>query len=234
MTEKDLPLAVEELLQQDPDGSRQAQHGVVVRVTMQSPDLELTRNTLAQAWPGGYLRFDFAFALPEGYLKRQVLFNAVVYINEVIATRLKFLVNCAAPDTQIILPRRRDVLSAFLSYAGEDRARAAAILQGMQNARPDLHVCSDVETLRNGENWRELLPLEIARRDVFFLCWSHYARDSFWVNWEWNCALKAKGASCIEPIPLESPDRCPPPRDLGGRHFNDHLLYLMNAMQNSI
>ena len=232
MAEKDFPLAAEDLLRQVSSAPRQAQRGVVVRVALQSPDLELTRSTQALAWPGEYLRFDFPLSLPEEFLKRQVLFNAVVYINEVIATRLRFLVPCAAPGPQIIPPRRRDVLSAFLSYAGEDRARAEALLQGMQKARPDLHVFSDVESLRSGEDWREVLPLEIARRDVFFLCWSHYAKESFWVNWEWNCALKAKGASCIEPIPLENPDRCPPPRDLDGKHFNDHLLYLMNAMQN--
>lgn len=232
MIEKDCSLAVEDLLHRNPAGFSQTRRGVAVRVTLHSPDLELTGNTQVRDWPGESLPFTFAFSLPEDYLKRQVQFTAAVYINEVIATRLTFLVSCAAQDTQIIAPRRRDVLSAFLSYAGEDRARAEAVLQGMQKARPDLHVFSDVESLRSGANWRETLPLEIARRDAFFLCWSHYAKDSFWVNWEWHCALKVKGVDCIEPIPLESPDRCPPPRDLSGKHFNDHLLQMMDAMQN--
>lgn len=232
MMEKDLSLAAEELLRQDPAGPPPSRRGVVVRVALQSPDLALSGSTQTLAWPGEYLRFDFPLSLPEDFLRRQVLFSASVYINEVIATRLKFLVSCAAPDPQVILPRRRDVLSAFLSYAGEDRARAEAVLQGMQRARPDLHIFSDVEALRSSANWRQALPLEISRRDVFFLCWSHYAKESFWVNWEWNCALKDKGVACIEPIPLESPDRCPPPRDLDGRHFNDHLLQMMDAMQN--
>lgn len=231
MTEKGFSRSVEELLQASPSGPLQAQ-GAAVRVSLQSPDLAVTSLSQLWTWQGEYQRFDFSFSLPEDSVKRQVLFQAVVYINEVIATRLKFLVNCAAPGLQLITPRRRDVLSAFLSYAGEDRARMTAVLKEMHKARPDLHVFSDVDSLRSGENWREVLPLEIARRDVFFLCWSRHAKDSFWVNWEWHCALKVKGVACIVPILLDNPDSCPPPKDLDNRHFNDHLLHIMDAMQN--
>lgn len=239
MYEKDFRQVVEELLRENPGLLKedrhsvlQVQQGAAVRVELYSPDLELTDNILTQTWLGEYLRFDFSLSLPQDYPKRQVLFTARVYINDLIATRLTFLIDCATPHFQVVTPRRRDVLSAFMSYASEDRARAAAILLGMQKARPDLHVFFDVESLRSGENWQQTLPLEISRRDIFFLCWSHNARESLWVNREWNCALKVKGLACIEPIPLESPDLCPPPQELDGKQFNDRLLYIMNAERN--
>ena len=58
------------------------------------------------------------------------------------------------------------------------------------------------------------------------MCWSHNARESQWVDREWRYALTQKGIDGIEPIPLEPPDRCPPPQELNGKHFNDKLLYL--------
>lgn len=239
MYEKEFHQAVEELMQQNPgllkenrSGVLQVQQGAAVRIELDSPDLKLTDNTQTQTWLGEYLRFDFALLLPEDYPKRQVLFSAKVFINDLIATRLTFLVDCSTPNIQVIDPLRQDVLSAFMSYAKEDRPQAAAILLGMQKARPDLNVFFDVESLRSGENWQAALPLEIARRDIFFLCWSHYAKESAWVHQEWNCALAVKGLSCIEPIPLESPDRCPPPPELDGKQFNDRLLYIIHADQN--
>ena len=238
MYEKAFHQAVEELLRQNPgllkenrSGILQVQQGAFVRIELHSPDL-VTDNSQTQTWLGEYLRFDFALFLPEDYPKRKALFSAKVFINDLPATRLTFLVDCATPHVQVINPQRRDVLSAFMSYAREDRPRAAAILLGMQKARPDLNVFFDVESLRSGDNWREALPLEISRRDIFFLCWSHYAKESVWVRQEWNCALAVKGLACIEPIPLESPDRCPPPPELDGKQFNDRLLYIINAKQN--
>lgn len=236
MYEKELHQAVEELLRQNPgllkenrSGILQVQQGAAVRIELDSPDLRLTDNAQTQTWQGEYLRFDFALLLPEDYSKRQALFSAKVFINDLIATRLTFLVDCATPHIQVINPLRKDVLSAFMSYAKEDRPQAAAILLGMQKARPDLNVFFDVESMRSGENWQEALPLEISRRDIFFLCWSHYAKESAWVHREWSCALTIKGLSCIEPIPLESPDRCPPPPELDGKQFNDRLLYIIHA-----
>ena len=65
--------------------------------------------------------------------------------------------------------------------------QSAAIIQGMKKARPDLDVFFDVDSLRNGDDWERDLHEEIERRDVLFLCWSHFARESKWVmNAEWR------------------------------------------------
>lgn len=65
-------------------------------------------------------------------------------------------------------------------------------------------------------------------RDILFLCWSHFARQSKWVNAEWRYAFEKKGIDSIEPVPIESPAVCPP-EELRKKHFNDKLLYIINA-----
>ena len=167
--------------------------------------------------------------LPEEYSKRQVLFTATVYINDVIATRLKFIAKCFSWHQQKINVLQEDVLSAFVSYASQDRHRVAMIIQGMKKARPDMDIFFDVESLRSGESWEDSLLSEIQKRDVLFLCWSQYASASKWVEAEWRYAYTHKGVESIEPIPLESPSNCPPPKELSKKHFNDRLLYVINA-----
>lgn len=136
---------------------------------------------------------------------------------------------CSSLFEQKIQISRTDVFSAFISYASQDRNRVAAIIQGMKKARPDLDVFFDVDSLRSGDDWELALREEIERRDVLFLCWSHFARESKWVNEEWRYAFEKKGIDGIEPVPIESPDVCPPPEELRKKHFNDKLLYIINA-----
>ena len=76
---------------------------------------------------------------------------------------------------------------------------------------------------RHFEGWAE-----IERRDLLFLCWSVAARQSEWVDREWRYALENKGLSFIEPIPLDPPSICPPPKELSSKHFNDRGLLYMN------
>ena len=174
--------------------------------------------------------FEFAVKIPGDFAEEQILFNASVYINDVIATKLKLIVDCTGKKKLSV--NRADVSSAFVSYASEDRNRVAAIIQGMRKARPDLDIFFDVENLRSGQNWQETLKDEIAERDVLFLCWSNFAKTSKWVEMEWRYALESKGEECIEPIPIESPDVCPPPAELHQKHFNDKMLYIIKATSN--
>jgi len=212
-------------------GVMKVKEGAEVRIRLTSPDLEIEDNEETQQWQGGYLDFSFAVMLPEHYRKRQILFTATVYINNVIATRLKFTAKCSTFFQQKIAVSREDILSAFVSYASQDRNRVAAIVQGMQKARPDMDIFFDVDSLRSGEDWERALHHEIENRDVLYLCWSHYARESRWVDTEWRYALDYKGLECIEPIPIDPPDICPPPEELQKKHFNDKLLYIINSDQ---
>ena len=215
--------------QETKSGVHKVSEGSEIKVILNSPDISIDDNTEVQTWQGEYLNFTFAVFLPEQYTKRSVLFDAAVYVNDVIATKLKFTVKCSTFLEQKISVTREDILSAFVSYASQDRTRVAAIIQGMRKARPDMDVFFDVDSLRSGEDWEKALQHEIEQRDILFLCWSHFARQSKWVDAEWRYALSHKGIECIEPIPIEPPGVCPPPDELKSKHFNDKLLYIINA-----
>lgn len=134
----------------------------------------------------------FALQLPSDFKKHQIFLTASIYINDVIASKLKFIVKCSSLLEQKIQGSRTDVFSAFISYARQDRNRATAIIQGMKKARPDLDVFFDVDGLRSGDDWELELREKIERRDVLFLCWSHFARKSRWINKEWHYAFEKK------------------------------------------
>lgn len=215
--------------QETKSGIQKIKDGSKIKVVLDSPDITIDDNIEIHEWQGEYLNFTFAVFLPEKFKKRQILFTATVYVNDIIATRLKFVVKCASILEQKIAITRQDILSAFVSYASQDRTRVATIIQGMKKVRPDMDIFFDVESLRSGEDWEKALHNEIERRDILFLCWSHFARESKWVNREWRYALENKGADCIEPVPIEPPSVCPPPQELNQKHFNDKMLYIINS-----
>lgn len=113
---------------------------------------------------------------------------------------------------------------AFASYASEDRDEVQARVQGMQKVMRSLDVFVDVIKLRSGQYWEQALWKEIPRNDVFYLFWSQHAMASTWVDKEWRCAYKAKREDFIDPVPLETPDKAPPPNELARKHFNDPSL----------
>jgi TIR domain len=119
--------------------------------------------------------------------------------------------------------------NAFASYASEDRAEVLSRVQGMEAAYKNLNVFVDVVDIRSGQNWEQELIQRISESDVFYLFWCHHAMASDWVSKEWRLALSAKGEDFIDPIPLESPQLAPPPKELADKHFNDPLLAFIAA-----
>ncbi|MBL8296631.1 MAG: TIR domain-containing protein [Bryobacterales bacterium] len=114
--------------------------------------------------------------------------------------------------------------TAFASYSSADRDEVLRVIQGLQKVAPNLDIFLDVAKLRAGEDWESRLWKEIPARDVFYLFWSQRAKASEWVEKEWRCALKERGVEFIDPIPLETPDVAPPPKELSTKHFNDWTL----------
>ena len=218
----------DEKTQEARSGALKAAVGSGIRVVLTSPDYTVTDNEETGIWNGEYLNLSFAVEVPEDYKKNQVLYFAQVYINEIPSVRLKFIIRRSADRVQLPSVERKDYMSAFVSYASEDRKRVAGIIQGMKKARPDLDIFFDVESIRSGANWKDILYEEIRKRDMLYLCWSRYARESRWVDEEWRYALKYHGSDHIDIVPLDTPDSCPPPAELVDKHFNEKLLYIIN------
>ena len=190
-----------------------------IKVVLYSNDIEIEDNEMTGVWQNSYLNFSFPIFLPDNYSKKQVLFVAKIFINDIIATRLTFTARCSSLFDQKINVICEDILTAFISYASQDRKKVATIVQGMQKARPDMDLFFDVESLRSGENWEKTLFNEIEKRDILYLCWSHHAKNSEWVDKEWRYAYSQKGIDGIEPMPIELPEDCPPPQELSGKHW---------------
>ena len=210
-------------------GYQDVERNSLVRVVLRSSDVTIEDDEEVQKWNGKYLNFEFVAKVPIDYADDQILLTATVYINDMIATRLKLVLDCDKRAKRNISVEREDIVSAFVSYASQDRNRVASIIQGMKKARPDMDIFFDIESLRSGQKWEEALKSEIENRDVLFLCWSKYARESKWVDMEWRYALESKGEDSIEPIPIDSPDICPPPVELQQKHFNDNMLFIIKA-----
>ena len=225
----DEALAMEESpMQEKKSGFYQVQESTRVKVILSSRDIQIEDNIVEEIWSGGYLCFDFAIDVPEYCSKKQILLNAAIYFNDIPATRLLMTLRLQDQDEQRLDMQRKDIRSAFVSYASQDRQRVAGVVQGMQKARPDMDIFFDINSLRSGEDWEKILYQELDKRDTLFLCWSRNARSSSWVEREWRYALETKGIESIEPIPIEMPDVCPPPQELERKHFNDSLLYIIN------
>ena len=202
--------------------------GSHIRVELTSPDLTLEDCCEEGIWRGKYLSFSFAVYLPEEYKKRKILLTAVVYVDGVPLTRLRFTVNCFSLWEQKLKVVKENILTGFVSYASADRDRVASRLQGMLKVRPEMDLFFDIESLRSGEDWEDRLRAEIDRRDILFLFWSKAASESEWVDREWRYALSRKGPGCIEPVPIDPPSVCPPPEELSSKHFNDKYLFMTN------
>jgi hypothetical protein len=236
MYEEAFRSAVDEIVQSHGKDAKESKSGFhevardsVIKVVLASNDVAIEDGVEEQIWRGKYLDFSFVAKIPHDFAEDQILFSASIYVNDLPATKLKLIVDCDSKAKNTVSITRADILSAFVSYASQDRNRVAAIIQGMKKARPDMDIFFDVECLRSGQNWEAALRSEIESRDVLFLCWSKFARASKWVDMEWRYALESKGEDCIEPIPIDSPEICPPPSELQQKHFNDKMLYIINA-----
>lgn len=236
MYENDFRKSVDDIIRAHGDNVKETKSGYhdvernsLVRVILRSNDVAIDDDEEVQKWNGRYLNFEFAAKVPKDFTDDQILLTATVYINDLIATKLKLILDCEKRSKHSINVKREDVASAFVSYASQDRNRVASIIQGMKKARPDMDIFFDIESLRSGQRWEEALKSEIENRDVLFLCWSKYARESKWVDMEWRYALESKGEDSIEPIPIDSPDICPPPVELQQKHFNDKMLFIIKA-----
>ena len=209
-------------------GYQKIEDDTIVRVELNSnsPQIALENPEITQKWIGKYLRFSFLIRLPQDYKEKQISFESKVYFNDVLATTINFIALCKSNKKQKIKALRKDIESAFISYASKDLDRVLYVVQGIQKVRPDLDIFIDKENLRSGTIWEQELKQEIESRDIFYLFWSRSAKASEWVEKEWRYALLKKGLRYIEPVPIEPPTVCPPPKELESIHFNERLLYL--------
>ncbi len=196
---------------------------IIVKLTSNDIDIPVEDANYDFIWDGNYIKSTFDVFVPTDYDKGAIKFTAYIYVNGIQAQRMSFSINVEA-ETPIITVEPIYNKKAFVSYASKDRDKVMLSVKAMQKVVPDIDFFVDVVSLHCGEKWEERLYIEIDKSDVFYLFWSNNAKESDWVKKEIECALKSKGIDFIEPMPLETPDVAPPPKELEKKHFNDVLL----------
>jgi hypothetical protein len=160
--------------------------------------------------------------------------SAIFYVNRLEISRVEFSIEIAGKKSQSNLPsttlpmNEKRYKTAFASYARKDLKKVMKDVRLLRKLGIDVY--ADVDNLKSGDRYEEIIMKVVPTRDVFYLFWSRAARRSKWVEKEWKCALATRGISYISPIPLEPPEKAPPPTELAELHFRDpEMAYFSNA-----
>jgi len=205
--------------------------GATITVDLSVSGLDSPQSSKTVMWTGEIGSAIFVVSVPRDVVPGGHPGCIRIRVDGVEVARLDFvlLIRNASRKMKTVKATIKRHKRAFASYASEDRDQVLARVQGIQKAAPRLDVFLDVVKLRSGQYWEEELWKAIPASDIFYLFWSHNAAVSEWVGKEWRCAYKAKGLDFIDPVPLEGPDKAPPPPELAAKHFFDPLLPFMNS-----
>lgn len=210
----------------------------LVLIPRSSDIIEQTQHT---SWQGNKLSLQFLIDVPADYDRNKLFFTLRVY-RDIVETpmpvgEISFFVKIATQVTAVaeamvpegVAAKRYNY--AFVSYSSRDREKVLSRVQMLKVF--DQAFFMDIISLSSGEEWSPALEAHIKKCDLFLLFWSSNARNSEWVIKEVKMALARKNGQKeapphIQPIPLELPV-VPPPPQLGQLHFNDSILYFIEA-----
>ncbi len=205
--------------------------GTILSVRLRLEGLEIEDPEDTVLWDGEIGNANFSVTVPAAAKPGPRRGLTIVRADGLQIARIDFIIQVSDTPLEIdVIPtQEKRHRKAFASYASEDRLDVLARVQGIQKAAPALEIFLDVMSLRSGQYWEQELRRIIPSNDIFYLFWSENARRSRWVEKEWRCALETRGLDFIDPVPLVSPERVPPPPELASKHFNDALLTFMAA-----
>jgi hypothetical protein len=206
-------------------GPVQVQRDTILTVRINIPDFGVKQKDTIY-WGGTTGNCTFPVKVPDQIELGFYLGIVNFYVGPLLIAKLNFDIEVGQlqKEDADITTREQRIKTAFASYASDDRNKVLGRIQGMLKLLPQLDIFLDVASLRSGDHWEKRLEDEIEIRDIFYLFWSSAASKSPWVEKEWRTALSMKGIDCIDPVPLEPPDKVPPPPELSSLHFNEWTL----------
>ncbi|HEX3473767.1 MAG TPA: TIR domain-containing protein [Kofleriaceae bacterium] len=207
----------------------------VFGVEVRSPELEILRPRRMLVWKGQETVESFECKIAKSVPRYHSIHGLVtITISGLMIANIRFsLLVQPLPDAGRHAPWQTPgrAITAFASYASENRIDVLRCLQGIQKGAPYLDIFIDIDRLRSGDDWLEKVSAFISTSDVMYLFWSTAASRSRWVTGEWKEGLQQKGLQFIDPCPLESPELVPPPPELAALHFHDRYLIHLLAQQ---
>ncbi len=212
----------------------EVRRGATLSFTLDIPGCKTHDSTKSFTWRGLPRPAIFYVEVPEDCPLGAKLATVVVAADSVPAGSLRFSVEITltvtSESSRPLGEKARNYRNAFISYASEDRAKVLPRVQML--ARSRIQFFQDLLDLEPGVRWERELYRNIDNSDVFFLFWSHFAKESEWVMKEARYALERQkefDSPDFVPVPIEGPPPVPPPGDMAGIHFNDPLLYFIKA-----
>jgi hypothetical protein len=213
--------------------SCQWEFGTRVHVRLQADHLTVANPEEAFTWEGEQSLVDFDVAVTEDCAATSTIMKFDALIDGFVVARLRIDLQIArqATRTDRAVAETAAAQSAFASYASEDRLRVLDRLAEVRRSGLDVFV--DCLSLHPGEEWKPRLEQEIKSNDLFLLFWSAHAKQSEWVRWEWQTALRHKGLSRIDPHPLDPVFHAEPPEELKALHFGDPYMLVRKAYESN-
>jgi len=213
------------------EGPYPLERGSRLSVRLEIAGLNCVDNYKWITWTGEIGKTTFIVEVPANATKGTHIGSASIRLSDCEIAKMSLLVRVGRTESTVgrIPSTTTAHRKAFASYASQDRAAVLSRVQGMQAAYEGLDVFVDVMNLRSGQSWEPELVKRIEEADVFYLFWCHHAKASKWVSKEWHFALQAKGLEFIDPVPLETADKAPPPQELAAKHFNAPVLAFIAA-----
>jgi hypothetical protein len=218
-----------------------------ITFVLEMPGLEVPEPKQSLVWRGIIDHVQFAVDVPEG-CKAQNLRGVVrIYYGQERAPigRIMFMFKIAEagapapPAVSIPSPPPQEALKythAFISYCSQDRRQVLLGLRGLRKGwkLAGITYFIDLQDIKSGEYWREVIKLNLDKCDLFVLFWSSAAKGSEEVMKEVNYALARRSGNDkalpdFEPYTIELPVPEPLPEGLESRHFGDDLLYFIKA-----
>jgi hypothetical protein len=230
----------------DPDAKRRGvktlaaeiRRGATVQVIFDGRGLTADQAVQSLVWRGDPDTCQFIVSVPAGATDKTYYPRILLLLDSVPVGAVTFALRAtagaqASADVGIRGDQARRYSYAFLSYASPDRGEVLKRAQGLRAARIDFF--QDLLSLEPGDRWEKKLYEQIDRCDLFVLFWSSQAKASPWVMKELEYALarqKKPGEALpdIAPVILEGPPPPSPPDTMQDIHFNDSLIYMMEAV----
>ena len=222
------------------------EHGQKLTFVLDMDELKVDEPEQSLVWKGEPDSVRYRVKIPKDFEPTTIWGLVKIFCDTALIGRVEFEFEVAAKAPQVMpadAPAQVNQNSirfrkAFISYCSKDRAKVFQTLQGLETAYNRLGITyfMDVDDLRAGENWREVIKKNLDESDLFILFWSKAAQESKEVLWEVEQAMARKGGRekdlpLFDPIPVELPLPMPLPRGLESIHFNDRKLLMLKGQQ---
>ncbi|MHC9539713.1 MAG: protein kinase [Vulcanimicrobiota bacterium] len=199
--------------------------GAKLSVLLRIEDLIIEDPEDCILWAGEVGNAAFPVKVPMVVKKGPKSGLALIYLNGLQIAKVYFVIkvgkNRVEPQELSIKEQRN--FKAFASYSKKDFNIVLDRVQNLQKAAPQITIFTDVYALRKDQRWREDLRKVIPANDIFYLFWSENAKESYWVEKEWQCALQTKKPDFIDLMQLSQLKKAPLPTALSyiSKHIED-------------